>query len=761
MTTFELISYIRKQIQNNISKDLIISKLVGVGWRKEDIDEGFSSVELEVKSEISSPEIKLPNDKEIASSAIHRGGGEEIVDKYHEPLVGDNIFEIKRGSHKIETPIIETPKVWIPIRMPVKEIAPSAIHRGDGKEDNLDVKTEVTQIEIQNLELQTGKPARNAESIASLGGENKLGQPKEIRNFDKNKTLDIINPKYFNKKEEFIPTLMPKAVVNSFGSINKDNLTKPNSPIVSPESSKNSFSNNLPKMAMLSSYPNDLLSVNKIKEKNIKQEDHRIAKWLILALIIFIIASSIWAFSSGYINIKNLNFPFIKKDPKVLLLSNSKTLSSLKSYKSETNIEISSPSFANITYGLVSGEAVTSPDKDSFSINILGLINQNEKGLLSDNFIKIKSSILQDYITTDIKNNGTDLFVSVPDLSGIIKDNAPEPSIVKINEQQFDLIPSLFSPYIESQLKKINLYKILSIGMSSFINNETLNTYDEFINNVEIVEKGQDNIRGVDTYRYSINSDRQLSKNLLSKISDNFVSNLSTDDKDKLTQILGSTTVDSFDVWVGKGDNNIYQYNVILDIPLSKIIGFEDKSIGDNKININWKTTYYDFNVPNNVVIPDTSIPATDFMNSIKELKIKNDVYSLKQLAINLFDIEKTYGKKSNANGSCINPSSGSLFSPTGHNKSATTAVSSISLLLNKILGTTNDAGFCYSTLKAWSFTVPISPIYDISLLPAGGYTSFFCVDSTGVKQDLTTVPTGVTCTPKVETPKIETNKPL
>lgn len=748
MITSELISFIRKQIESNIPKDIIISKLIGVGWYREDVDEGFSSVELEVKSEIFSPEIKLSNDKEIASSAIHRGGGEEIVDKYHEPLVGDNIFEIKRKSHKIETPIVETPKVWIPIRIPVKEIAPSAIRQGGGKEDNLDVKTEITQIEIQNLELQTKK-------------EDKLGQPKEIRNFDKNKTLDIINPKYFNKKEEFIPTLMPKAVVNSFGSINKNNLTKPNSPIVSNEPSKNSFSNNLPKIAMLSSYPKDLLSLSKIKEKNIKKEDHKIAKWLILALIIFIIASSIWAFSSGYINIKNINFPFIKKDPKVLLLSNSKTLSSLKSYKSETNIEISSPSFANITYGLISGEAVNSPDKDSFLINILGLIDQNEKGLLSDNFIKIKSSILQDYITTDIKNDGTDLFVSVPDLSGVIKDNTPEPSIVKINEQQFDLIPSLFSPYIESQLKKINLYKILSNGMSSFINNETLNTYDEFINNVEIVEKDQENIRGVDTYHYSINTDRQLSKNLLSKISDNFVSNLSTDDKDKLTQILGSTTVVSFDVWIGKGDNNIYQYNVILDIPLSKIIGFEDKSIGDNKININWKTTYYDFNIPNNVVIPDTSIPATDFVNSIKELKIKNDVYSFKQLATNLFDIEKTYGKKSNTNGSCINPSSGSLFSPTGHNKSATTAISSISMLLNKILGVTGGVGFCSSTTKAWSFTIPISDNYDPAIKEASGYTSFFCVDSTGVKQDLTTVPTGVICTPKVETPKVETNKPL
>lgn len=729
MTTSELILYIRKQIQSNIPKDLIISKLIGVGWRKEDIDEGFSSVELEFKPEISFPEKKKEIDNININPVIINK--EEVVDKYHEPLEGDNLFEIEKIQHKTEIPkveelVIETPIVKEPIAEPPQVEIPKVeapkvwsptsalVREKEAPVENVDkdVKTETTQIEVQNLELQTEKPIRN---------------------------------------EEFIPTLISKTVVNSFGSINKDNLTKSDNITNSDKSSKNSFNNSLPKMAMLSSYSKDLLSVSKAKEENIKEKNRKIVKWLILALVILIIALATWAFVNGYINIKNLNFSFVKKDPKVLLLNNSKVLSSLKSYKTETNIEISSPSFANITYGLMSGEAVLSSDKDSFSINTLGIINRNEEGLLSDNFVTIKSSILQDYITTDIKNDSLDLFISIPNLSEIIKENAPESSVVKINEQQFSLIPPLFSKEIETQLNKINIYKILSSGMSSYIDNETLSFYNELINNVEIIEKGQENIKGIDTYHYSINIDRQLAKNLLSKISDNFVLNLSDSDKDKLAQILGSIIIDSFDVWVGKGDNNIYQYNVILDIPLSKIIGFEDKSIGDNKININWKTTYYDFDISNNIFMLDESIPATDFVDNIKETRMKNDVSSFKQLATNLSKAESTYGKKSNTNGSCLNPNSGSLFSPTGHTKNAITAVSSISLFLNEILETTNRSGFCYSTPKAWSFTVPISPSYDIASVPEGGYTSFFCIDSIGSTTDLTTPPTGVVCLPKVD----------
>jgi hypothetical protein len=703
MTTSELSSYIRKQIDNNISKDVIISKLTEAGWLMEDINDGFSSIESELKSVASLPEAEIPDKKE------------QKPEFSTTDIIPEEIHATEIGASEIT-------KVWIPMNVPIKE---------NIQIENIgsDEKMTETKVVIQNQEL---KP------------EEKLERPKEIENL--NRTPNPVKIKDINKKEELIPTLIPKIVVNSFGSISKDNKEnlppKKHVPITQNEKQKDSLIKNLPQTVMLSSYQDDLSTVNN-KGEEVKRKDHKKMKWVIIVLIIIILALATLVFASGHINI-----PFIKKDPKILLLNNSKVLSSLKSYKTETKIEMLSPSFASIASGLINGEAIATLDKDSISINTLGIINQNENELLSDNFITIKSSLLQDYITTDIKNNGSDLFVSVPDLSQIIKENAPKSSIVRINKQKFDLIPSLFSPEIEATLKKINIYKLLSSGMSSYIDNDTLGVYDQFINSTEITEKGEENIKGIGTYHYMISTDRQLAKELLSKILDNFVLNLSVDDKSKLNQIIGSATVDSLDIWVGKGDNNIYQYNVILNVPLSKVIDFEDKSIGDNQVSINWKTTYYDFNVSNNITMPNISIPVDYFVKSIKETKIKNDTSSFKQLATNLFNIENTYGKKPNPGGSCIEPVSGSLFSPTGHAKNTAPAVSSISLLLNKILGITNNIGYCYSTTKAWSFTIPISDDYNPTSGSSPEYRSYFCVDSTGSTTSLTALPTGVVCLP-------------
>jgi len=774
MTTSELISYIRKQINNNVPKDLIISKLVGVGWRKEDINEGFSNIESELN-----PRVILSDTKKGIDSINPVRKSEANTDQYREPVEVDNMVEIEetespkveitsKEEKKVETPIVkiptveipvvnipvaeipivkipkvevpiveapvveipkvESPKVWTPMSIPVKENV------------SLNTKESITEMVIQNQEL----PIKSEDKPD--------GALKGTENSDKKPNL--IELKNVNKNEEFIPTLIPKVLINSFDSLKKELLPKKESgPVVFDEKSRESLIKSLPKIAMLSSYQNDLSSASKKEEEHVRQKSHKIFKWAILVLAILLVALAVWAFTSGFINIKNLNIPFIKKDPKVLLLNNSKVLSSIKSYKTETNLEISSPLFSNIALGLVSGEAVASLDKDSISINTLGVINQDEKGILSDNFVTIKSSLLQDYITTDIKNNGSDLFVSVPDLSQIIKENTPEPSIVKISEQQFNLIPPLFSIETGSTLGKMNLYKILSTGMSSFINIETLGVYDEFINSANITEKGQENIKGIDTYHYGIITDRQLAKKLLNKISENFVLNLSESDLSGLDQIIGSATVESLDVWVGKGDNNIYQYNVILSIPLSKIIGFEDKSIGDNRVSINWKTTYYDFNIPNNVVMPEVSVPALEFIKIVEESKTKNNVLSFKQLATNLFNFEKSYGTKSNSNGSCMEPVSGSLFSPTGHAKNATSAISSISEFLNKTLEATSNVGYCHSTTKAWSFTIPIlvdnnSEIISIPSTPplTPEYKYFFCIDSTGYTSELITPPTGVVC---------------
>lgn len=590
---------------------------------------------------------------------------------------------------KIETPTKDAPKVWTPMIMPIKEPEPEPVKI--------------------------------------------IGKLNESINVEKKEEI---------KNEELMPTLIPKPVINPFAHSN-DDLKK----VEDPASPVKSFLNsNLPKSAMIASYGKDLLLVNQQQQEVVKKKSKNLMKWYIVIFSLVLIGFLVWVFIGGYLNIKDVNLSLIKKDPKVLLLNNSKTLSALSSYKTETKIKISSPSFDNISKGLISGETVSDQDKESISITTLGMINQGEQGILSDNLITVKSSILESDITADVKNNGSDLFITIPDLSQIIKENTPELVNVKINEQQFNLIPPLFSGNLGLELQKINIYKIISNGIPSFIDNKTLGVYDEFINTVEIIEKGQEKIKDVDTYHYSVITDRQSSKNLLNKIYENFILNNSEEDKIKLDAILGSTTVTSFDVWVGKNDNNIYQYNVILTVPLSKIIGLDDKSIGDNVVTFDWQTTYYDFDISNGISLPETSVPAITFINSVKEAKLKNEVASFRQLADNLLSTDKSYGNISNSSGSCMSPSSSSLFSPIGHKKDSTIAVSAISELLNKVMATTNGAGFCYSTAKAWSFTIPISDDYDPFSPTAGEYKSYYCVDNTGIRKDLIIPPTGVVC---------------
>jgi hypothetical protein len=158
------------------------------------------------------------------------------------------------------------------------------------------------------------------------------------------------------------------------------------------------------------------------------------------------------------------------------------------------------------------------------------------------------------------------------------------------------------------------------------------------------------------------------------------------------------------------------------------------------------KPTLYDLNTTNEIIIPEEYISVDSFINNINEKKMKKDVSSFKQLATNLANVEKSFGSKSNPSGNCMNPVSGSLFSPTGHPSVSNNAVSAISGLLNNILGTTKGAGFCYSTLKDWSFTIPIADNYDITSMPTAEYKYYFCIDSTGISKELITPPTGAVC---------------
>lgn len=54
MITEDLTNYIKSQIEQNISKEVIVSKLAQVGWKLEDIEEALAEVIQPIKTEVKS-----------------------------------------------------------------------------------------------------------------------------------------------------------------------------------------------------------------------------------------------------------------------------------------------------------------------------------------------------------------------------------------------------------------------------------------------------------------------------------------------------------------------------------------------------------------------------------------------------------------------------------------------------------------------------------------------------------------------------------
>jgi hypothetical protein len=215
---------------------------------------------------------------------------------------------------------------------------------------------------------------------------------------------------------------------------------------------------------------------------------------------------------------------------------------------------------------------------------------------------------------------------------------------------------------------------------------------------------------------------------------DSFSIPLTDDMKQNVDEALGASTLDSFDVWIGKDDSMLHQYAFTLSAPLSKVIALDDKGIAGKEVTLSFEDTFSDFNVPNTIVMPTSSTSISDFV------KIKNAVSAFAPLAKSLANAEGGYGRKSNTGGSCENPASGSLFSPLGQKQSAGTQVSLIASAINSLLGQTNNMGSCYSTPSAWAVSVPLA-----SEAQSNGLV-LYCADSTGALLETTTELAGTVC---------------
>ena len=794
MITPDLIEYIKSQLNKNILKDLIVSRLLQAGWHQEDIDEGFLSIKstfkeiekpivapIEVDVSVDKKEINLTKEEPVEvleKPTVIVEEVKNVIDPYRELLDGSEpIVEKTVIKNLAPASSLDMLKIWVPtavkpkILEALKEIKPGSSasipvtpkeveieYISNELEKSIVSSSAINQTNIEPYKIEVGKDESKNEPVSTIElnlNKIEVSKPEEVKVLDFSAPLNILSPSNVNspvidKPEEklmansFIPIINKNQFSNPVTQI----LTEPQKiPINKPSISRAGMSDILPRNAMISSYSQDLLSSNKEKEVVVPHvHKNSFFKFIIILFAVSLISGMIFAFVEGYLKIpgSNLSFSVVKKDPKTIIMNAPTSISKLKSYKVETNINISSPSLSNISIGLSSGKAVNSEDRDSVSIIAKGVASHESGKLLFDYDIDLNSSVLKSDIVSNWKFNGTDLSVSVPDLSQIFKKDSPLPTTLIMKPNDIGLIVDVLSPSLQNLIKKIDIYNILSNDVPLYVKNEMALILKEFIGSLNYNEKGEEVIHSVETYHYEMSADRQSTKKLLSSLMDLFIMELPVDQKKNLDEVLGASSFSSFDVWVGKNDNNIYQIKFTLNAPLSTVLGLNDSGIAGNEVKLDLTTTYYDLDVENKIVMPDKQISMQDYLKNIRDIKIKNIISTFKPGASSLRNAIGSYGTRSNPNGSCTNPNPGSLFSPQGHSKSADGAISTISSSMIALLSETNGAGSCYSTPGAWALSAPLATSSDAIVPSPSDKNYFYCTDSIG---NITTLPSTITGT--------------
>jgi len=216
-------------------------------------------------------------------------------------------------------------------------------------------------------------------------------------------------------------------------------------------------------------------------------------------------------------------------------------------------------------------------------------------------------------------------------------------------------------------------------------------------------------VRGVATYHYQFNFDAETSREFISEFVDVFfTADIDDEKKDLIRERLSALSLDSLEVWIGKDDSKIHQYSFAVRTPLSRLINLEDKGIAGSEVRLEWKTTYYDFDIPNDVQDSPDAISMQVFLDKIKDMKMKEELINFQAKAMEFKNYAGNFGTKANTTGSCINPSTSSLFSPVGHPAKATTPVGGIASKMNSLLASF-PALSCYSTPTDWSLSTLLS----------------------------------------------------
>jgi hypothetical protein len=793
MVTDDLLSYIQTQLKKNTAPDLIGSRLVQAGWHVLDVEQGFDTVRAlllkeeekkinarvsETQSQVSAQPIveerNQPIDpyREIPQTASSRDRVEPMrtpplqnfqakmwAPKQAAPQVNAPI-EIQQNvePQRIEMPVVQQPQtqqIETKIEAPEMSVTQAAIVQAPVSEaTSSSMMVEISGIKEQSQpqaitpitppvvatpaqtpitpSLPKVLPPQEAPVTTVVEAQKPHLRPitslltdQRPLNSSVQSPIKPTDQELMDRRAALRPELKRPAFVQRTTPVE----TPASTPVVTAPVQEEAPS--ISKQAMIYSYAADLSLASKEEvEVSEQKSSKKNKKWIFILLAILIVGGGIFfAFAKGLIKLPSV----VRKDPTNVIFSAAIQFNALKSYKTETTATVIVPSIATITTGLVSGQAVRSNDMENITITASGRVN-NKDGttpMVVDYDATAKSTLLQNQITSNVKYDGSNIYAAVPALDQLLGMYAPQSATVQVpNGQLADIVPEL-SQNLQDLVHRVDVHDVLSKGVPATSREQIKNALAEFMQNISVTQKTDEDIKGIPSYQYEITADHQTIKNFLLKIVNQFTGTLSDEQKKNLDEGLGSITLESLQIWVGKSDGAIHQYQFNVIAPLSKVLALNDSGIAGKQVEFSWKRTYYDFDVPNNIQIPTTVIPLHAYIQTIRDAKIKNIVSSFSPTAKSLSNAEGTFGK-ANPKGSCLEPTNGSLFSPIGHSAGAIAQISSISTTMQKILGLTNNVGACYSTPSTWAMAFPL----------ASNPQSYYCADSTGA---LTTLPSELT----------------
>ncbi len=434
------------------------------------------------------------------------------------------------------------------------------------------------------------------------------------------------------------------------------------------------------------------------------------------------------------------------KDPKTLLLNSIENFKLYKSYKAESVVDLSFPQkkklipIPNPNPNPNQEAEVVAPvfENEWMLLNSKGLVSKediNSKPIVKYN-LTVRSSIFSENIKTYINIDNENVYINFPETESTLGDSAPIPWLVSIPKEKLDQIKTLLPQEIQEKLDKLDLLKIFPNNSLNYLNSPIAKHLNELIASMTIAKNGEEEIHGINTDHYSINIEKSSLNKFLVDVSGNFFVDQKEEEKISLDKTLNSIAIDSFDIWIGKKDNNLYQDKFVLSIPLSAINDSLDTNDKDKKIVLGIQTTYYEFNVHNYISVPSGAVDIDNYMKNIEDMNLRNEITSFAPLALAFKETFGNFGNKSNKDGSCASPVSGSLFSIKGHKKGGEDSINKIEGILNNIITKSILDPICYSTPKAWA----------ISSHRISDSNYYFCMDSEGTFAILTEAISGPVC---------------